>query len=231
MGGKNHQPCKSYLLNSTRLSKHLSLAYAHLELGNAALEDILIGELSPDHDSAAAMTCYDRLNAEMSASITELGRVQLSLADLRQQMDDTGFVDLPTLQRIDLTAIGAALAFQGMVSPSAWKSVQERMTSRGFYEMIRYFDNDITELLGLTRKLWQDKFRDHLKHPVAEGKLTDIVEENAPGSFKREFAAVYTKWIEFSAVFLASSLMSTELWYAFTGKGSLVPSAQQLHAA
>ncbi|TXH01021.1 MAG: hypothetical protein E6R05_06185, partial [Candidatus Moraniibacteriota bacterium] len=97
MGGKNHQPCKTYLANSTRLSRYLSLAYAHLELGNAALEDILLGELSPDWNSRDAIGHYRDLQRELVTSVGELGHAKLALATLRQQMDETGFADLPTL--------------------------------------------------------------------------------------------------------------------------------------
>lgn len=50
-------------------------------------------------------------------------------------------------------------------------------------------------------------------------------------SFKPGFAVLYTAWTKFNALFLASSLLSTELWYAFTGKGSLAPTKLQLRAA
>ncbi len=230
MGGKNHQPCKTYLANSTRLSRYLSLAYAHLELGNAALEDILLGELSPDWNSRDAIGHYRDLQRELVTSVGELGHAKLALATLRQQMDETGFADLPTLGKIDLGQIGQNLAESGMVDLAAWKQVHQPMKNGGFYSMITRFDADIDELDRLSRAL-QAKFAE-LESSVVTGALTDIVEENQRASFKPEFAAVYTAWTKFNALFLASSLMSTELWYAFTGKGSLAPDATtQLRAA
>lgn len=229
MGGKNHQPCKHYLLNSTRLSRHLSLAYGHLEFGNAALEDILIIELSAGQDPRDALERYQEIQRELSTSGAELGHAKLALAALRQQMDETGFADLPTLGKIDLGRIGQSLAESGMVSLAAWKEVHELMKGGGFYAMIARFDADIDELSTLNRAL-QAKFA-QLGTPVATGILTDIVEENRPESFKPEFAALYAKWTEMNGLFLASSLMSTELWYAFTGKGTLAPTAMQLRAA
>ncbi|TXH07422.1 MAG: hypothetical protein E6Q06_02720 [Candidatus Moraniibacteriota bacterium] len=229
MGGKNHQPCKHYLLNSTRLSRHLSLAYGHLEFGNAALEDILIIELSPDRDPQGAVESYQAIRRELAVSGTELGHAKLALAALRQQMDETGFADLPTLGKIDLSQIGQSLAESGMVNLAAWKQVHELMKAGGFYAMVARFDADIDELGALNRAL-QAKFA-QLESPVTAGILTDIVEENRPESFKPEFAALYAKWTEMNGLFLASSLMSTELWYAFTSKGTLAPTAMQLRAA
>lgn len=230
MGGKNHQPCKTYLANSTRLSRHLSLAYARLEFGNAALEDILLDELGMKHVSGAAAAMFDQIEGELGGSLRELRLAQQAVASLRQQMDETGFADLPTLGKIDLSQIGHNLAKSGMVNLAAWQQVQQLMTGGGFYVMLDQFDTDISGLMELTAAL-QTKFS-ALKPAIIEGSLTDIVEENRPESFKPEFAAVYTAWTEFNALFLASSLMSTELWYAFTDKGSLAPDATvQLRAA
>lgn len=229
MGGKNHQPCRTYLPNSTRLSRHLSLAYAHLEFGNAVLEDILLSELNTTHTSATALTLYSQLDDRFKGSVEELGMAGQASADLRKQMAKAGFVDLPTIDKIDLTAIGADLAERGMINLASWQHIQKCMVSGGFYEVLDNFDAKINELIKLTRSL-QSKF-ESLRPAITEGSLTDIVEGNLPGSFKPEFATVYTAWTEFNALFLASSLMSTELWYAFTGKSSLAPNMVRLHIA
>lgn len=41
MGGKNHQPCRSYLLNSTQMSRAMSLAFISVKLANVALKDLI----------------------------------------------------------------------------------------------------------------------------------------------------------------------------------------------
>lgn len=232
MGGMNHQPCRAYLLNSTLLSKYLSLARAHLDLSNAALEDILIQELSsPASNAVIAMSHYDRLNAEITASIEALGLSQQALADLRRQMDDLGFEDLPTLKKMDLSGIGAEMAASGIVNLTAWEQIQSLMSSGGFYEVIRFFDTRIDDLISRSHDLLNNKFGNHMTQLVIEGGVAEMVEENTSGTFKIEFAALYSKWTEFNALFLASSMMSTELWFAFAGKGSLVPGMQQFKVA
>lgn len=232
MGGMNHQPCRAYLLNSTLLSKYLSLARAHLDLSNAALEDILIQELSPSPvDAVVAMSHYDRLNAEMMASIEALGLSRQTLADLRQQMDDLGFADLPTLKKLDLSSIGSSLAASGIVSLTAWEHIQNLMSSGGFYEVVSFFDACIDDLISRSHDLLDNKFGGHMTQLVIEGGVAEMVEENASGTFKIEFAALYSKWTEFNGLFLASSMMSTELWFAFAGKGSLMPGIWKFKAA
>ncbi len=230
MGGINHQPCRAYLLNSTRLSRAISLAHARLELGNVALEDILIGELAPGQTRQGTPSgLHSALIGEIDVSTAALHHAQQALADLRRQMDETSFADLPTINKIDLTAIGTDLARHGIVEPAAWKTMHGHMSSGGFYQVLDLFDADLGELIDLSQAL-STKFTD-VASAVSDGKLTDVVEENTADNFKAEFAKLYTKWNDFRARFLASSIISTELWYAHTGKGSLAPTAAQLRAA
>ncbi|MGK2849238.1 MAG: hypothetical protein ACSLEX_04220 [Minisyncoccota bacterium] len=229
MGGKNHQPCRAYLLNSTKLSKHLSLAYAHLELSNVALEDILISELAPERDNQSSGFIYPVLMHELSISAQELQNAHEALGRLRTQMETEDFVDLPSLQRLDLDAIGEVLGSQGLVDRKAWVQAMKIMRRGGFFGMTRRFEADIIDLLELNRAL-QIKFQ-QLEETINQGNLSMVTEENRYGNFKAEFAAHYTKWITFNGLFLASSLLSTELWYAFTGKGTLASADCQVKVA
>ena len=55
-----------------------------------------------------------------------------------------------------------------------------------------------------------------------DGKLNELLETNRPGNIKVEFARLYAAWGKFQQVFLASAMCSTELWYRYTGAGSLL---------
>lgn len=228
MGGKNHQPCHSYLLNSTKLSRHLSLAYAHLELSNASLEDIIINELTSEHTFQGG-DHYPVLIHELDVSTRELQNAQEALLRLRTQMQTDGFIDLPSLGRLDLNSIGAHLVHQGAVAYDAWTQAKIIMGKGGFFEMTNYFETSLIELIDLSQDL-HTKFQE-LKQNICQGTLSTVIEENQAGNFKIEFAALYTKWSQFNGLFLASSLISTELWYAFTGKGSLASSESRFRAA
>jgi hypothetical protein len=63
-----------------------------------------------------------------------------------------------------------------------------------------------------------------------KGEVTRTLEENRPGNIKEAFANLYCAWAKFNQDFLASSLLSTELWYAFNGYGSLAGRDMQLMA-
>lgn len=228
MGGKNHQPCRSYLLNSTKLSRHLSLAYAHLELSNASLEDIIIGELTSEHGCQGG-DHYPVLMHELDVSTHELRNAQEALLRLRTQMQTDGFIDLPSLGRIDLDSVGAHLVHQDVVDYDGWTQAKSIMEKGGFFEMTHYFETGLIELLDLSQGL-HTRFQE-LKQNICQGTLSMVTEENQAGNFKIEFAILYTRWGQFNKLFLASSLLSTELWYAFTGKGSLTSPESQFRAA
>lgn len=213
MGGKNHQPCDRYLGNSTRLSRALSVAQAELELGNVALEDLILAELDGDRGTIVAI--LSRLNLSRNALV---GAREVC-ADLRQQMDEAGFEDLPTLQRLNLEAIGANLATQGCVAQNAWNRIAHKMRAQGFSGVLAYFDARIDALAQKTATLIHQI--EGLSTAVERGEVHLVVEENRPGNFKNAFAELYTAWASFSEEFLASSLLSTELWYAHNGRGSL----------
>ncbi len=69
-----------------------------------------------------------------------------------------------------------------------------------------------------------------LNDAAQKGEVNLVLEENRPGNIKESFACLYTAWAKFQQDFLASSLLSTELWYAFNGYGSLVGREAQLKA-
>lgn len=228
MGGKNHQPCRHYLFNSTQLSKHLSLAYAHLELGNASLEDIILCELDAEHTLQGG-DHYPVLMHELDVSIHELRNAQKALLQLHAQMQTDNFADLPTLGKINLGSIGTHLIHQGTTDLMAWGRAESIMEKGGFYAMVAHFEVDLAELINLSQAL-HAKFQ-ALKQNAYQGTLSTVTEENQAGNFKIEFAALYTKWNQFNGLFLASSLISTELWYAFTDNGSLASPESRFQVA
>jgi hypothetical protein len=57
---------------------------------------------------------------------------------------------------------------------------------------------------------------------IAETAQVNLVlEENSDANIKVEFFQLYTLWCKFNAEFVASSVLSTELWYLDNGYGTL----------
>lgn len=214
MGGKNHQPCGSFLLESTRLSRSLSLAYAELELGNVALEDVILAELE------GGIGFLSNIVVHLDLSRKYLDDAIKNLDSIRQKMRNKNFIDLPTLRKVDLSATGAIFIMKDLVTSDSWIKVAETMKKEGFYEILFSFETTIEELKTKTSVLSEQIL--NLSDSATEGEIHKVLEENRSGNIKVAFATLYNCWTRFNHDFLASSLLSTELWYVFQGFDSLV---------
>jgi hypothetical protein len=214
MGGKNHQPCRDYLTESTKLSRSMSLAHSSLELANVALEDILLAEL------AGGKGAFDPFAHHLSVSLDRLGEAAEDVVSLRRKMEERHFADLPSRDAIDFDALGAKFAARGVVADAAWRQVIERLKEGGFRAVLTEIEARLAVLAELTRTLTEGVAS--LRGAVAAGEANVVLEENQPGSIKFAFARLYTAWAQFEQYFLASSMASTEQWYVFMGYGSLL---------
>lgn len=224
MGGKNHQPCRSYLVNSTKLSRAMSMAFVGLELANASLEDVIISELS------GGLGDIDPILSNLQQSEKYLQEMAEALAGLCNQMQCESFQDLPSLKTINLHALGTQARKESLhQSDAEWEEAVNIMWKQGFWGMTLVFEQKISNLSMMTKELNQRVFA--TSAAVAEGILHLCLEENGEQNFKREFAKLYTAWASFQQLFLASSLISTELWYQFNGFGSILDQSNQLREA
>lgn len=215
MGGKNHQPCGQYLQNSTKMSRFMSLAFMTLEQANVALEDVILAEFNNGKGNV------DDIVSQLVASANYLDDMKSTVADLRQQMADLNYVDLPPLARMDMSAFGQQLVAGGLhTSQSDYNDAATIMVRGGFWEMISVFDARIDELIDQTSNLREAVIATNSS--ATTGELHLVLEENRVGNFKPKFAELYTSWASFQQLFLASSLISTEVWYQFNRSGSLI---------
>lgn len=221
MGGRNHQPCGRYLRNSTRASRLMSLAFAELEMANVSLEDIILLELDGEVGSV------DELTKRLGSSLQYLREMATSLSTLRGQMRTEKYGDLPPLRRMDLDLLGDRMRIQGTHrSEGAWKCVADIMKSDGFTAILDRHERSVQKLMQLTTDLGSKVIA--VSRDADMGELSVVLEENRLGNFKPEFAALYSAWANFQEEFLASSLISTEVWYNFNRNGSLVTEADSV---
>lgn len=213
MGGKNHQPCAIYLKSSTKLSRFASAARARLELANIALEDVLLAELDGKRGEATLLL------KELDASRAFIADALTTLADLHDEMVRNEYQDLPSLRKISVSATGTDFSREKMINQAAWNKVSASMKGKGFWGIIELFELRLKAIAELTEFLSAKISR--LQPQIDKGELSLVVEQNRQGNFKIEFARLYNEWSEFEQEFLASSMLSTELWYQFNGFGSL----------
>jgi hypothetical protein len=219
MGGQNHQPCNrpqtNYLRLSTKMSRDLSVARAYFERANITLEDVLLHELTGQGGGSVK-----HIIEQLSDSKAALAEMMKTIGLLRADMHSHAFEDLPTLQLADLDALGSELASAGLVQSGAWTVVSGIMRSRGFYGMLDFFDQEVTFLRQKTNELILAVCT--VENTAKVGQLNLALERNQPANFKVQFAALYSLWHQFQQTFLASSMLSTDLWYRYCGVGSLL---------
>lgn len=213
MGGINHQPCRHYLRESTRLSRCVSSARSHFEQGNIALEDIILLELEGKRGSLNPMRHHLQLSQDFLQSARE------SLTALESRMWALDYKDLAALHVIDITSLGKDLSDGGLVDAVSWEKMSTLMKESTFFASVRHFHSMLSELSTLTDTLFASVAS--LGDFADEGTLNSVLEENRAGNIKAPFARLYTAWGLFQADFLASSLVSTEVWYAQNGFGTL----------
>lgn len=213
MGGQNHQPCSNYLDLSTLLSKLVSLVTANMQLANVSLEDVLLAELNGEQKNLSLNSIITFLSKAKEHLCSALST---SLA-LRDRMHRLEYTDLPPLHELDLMEIGRVLSARGIVEQGAWNKMSSLMQNGTFYANLDLFDTSFKEALDLVSELI-DVFKG-LKHK--EGAINVLVEKNQDGNFKEAFARMFTHWLHFQQEFLASSLVSTEVYYSSISVGSL----------
>lgn len=213
MGGKNHQPCRNYLPESTRLSRAVSVAYIELETANVCLEDLILAEINGHTGGVDGVCSHLRLSKEA------LFGVMNSIKLLQDRMDKLGYKDLPSIRELDLDKLGQELAGKGMVDETAWKSMISVTSNGSFYASLSRFRDHVLDLVGLTERLTTNI--EGLRTSAETGTINVVLEENQPGNLRVGFAQLYSSWDTFHREFLASSMLSTEIWYAYKGFGSL----------
>lgn len=214
MGGMNHQPCRNFLKPSTMLSKHVSMANLQLLQANVFLEDILLAEMDNGKKSLAPVIFT------LKQSAKSLGDASMTLVSLKELMDERNYQDLPSLHTLNLKELGVELADQGAVNLIAWNKMRILMRDGTFYTNVAHFSGMFQRLTSETVAL-TEKFV-ALEQRAEAGLLTSVLEENQEGNIKFAFAKLLTSWTSFMQEFLASSLVSTEVWYANCGFGSIL---------
>ncbi len=126
MGGQNHQPCRIYLAESTRLSRFLSLGRAELELGNVALEDLILAELDGQIGEIATIISHLEISKQALAGAADM------VGKIRQKMYNNNFADMPNLRKLILGTLRTSFIAKSLVDADSWNTITCRMLRGGF---------------------------------------------------------------------------------------------------
>jgi len=209
MDHRNHQ----HLLTSTQMSRFASLAFAHLELANVALENILLAEMD------GKIGDLDGVKSQLTLSQKTISDLVGTILKLKTEVNQRG-CDLLAVHPAYLDVMGRAFVANNMVSASAWGKVSRNARSGGLTLNIELIHTHAKLLEEYTAQL--HKKINKLQGYANNGSVTKVLEENLRDNFKPEFAKLYCEWNRFQEIFLASSLLSTEVYYTSNGFDSLV---------
>lgn len=213
MGGQNHQPCREFLANSTRLSRAVSWVGVSLDAFNIQLEDEILENLD------GKQVTLDRLWACANELKLKVHLVHEAFSVLSLQMDERYYVDLPSANGFDYKDFGSKVSAVGMVGQVAFQRIATQYMAGGFRSALAFmrseavaFESRVSAMMTMVEFL-------------ASEKIVDIAaefESNGIGNIRGPFAQMYTAWHSFQQTFLASSLISTEIFYLSEGYGSLL---------
>lgn len=211
MGGMNHQPCKTHLPKSTRLSRVVSLAYAQLMLANATLEDALIGELE-GQGASETFAIWTRSRDQFRELVTCLGRVVEAFTASIDDMDGNPFQHVQVLHAMDVDELKRRLTAASAVNPDdqTFDLVGSSLKLTGFEGVFRQLKARYESHLAEARKLLH-VFEDGERH-ARTGMLLQLIEANEL-PFRLQFARVMNPLTETMQMFSYSSLISIEVHY------------------
>ncbi|MEK7606658.1 MAG: hypothetical protein AAB444_00445 [Patescibacteria group bacterium] len=197
------------------MSRALSRGRMCFEQANIALEDLILAELG------GKICSIDPILVALDSSHAHISDMVNHVDLLRHEMNQRNYVDLPTLLTTNLTDLGDALTDEGIIDSKArWQEVQEKMENGGFVAVLNMIERNARDIKHETELLRRVIAACALS--ASSGKVAMILEENSRGNFRADFAKMYSNWNVFMGRFLASSMLSTELWYRFNRYGSLV---------
>ncbi|MHB8660568.1 MAG: hypothetical protein ACYC75_01315 [Minisyncoccota bacterium] len=228
MGGINHQPCRNspaYLIHSTRMSRFFSRARSFFEQANEALEDVLLSEIegvNPPGTIRKTLLFLDSCKEELL-------NMRISIADLVAEMRRAGYTDLPTFRTTDLVALGHVFSQVGIVAQADWDSIVEQMREGSFYQVLEGYGASVSELIDQSEQLATEIGA--LEDAAKARRLSLVLENNEDGNIKATFAQIYHSWNDLTGKFLASSMLTTELWYRHNRTGSILEHCQSDVAA
>ncbi len=216
MGGKNHQPCRKYIRESIMLSKATSDILAKLEIANSLLEDVLLAELNGENKSRYMKDILKYLIESKNKTEEALKYINCILV----KMDKLKFQDSEMLNEI-LALKDAFIELE--IIPrrefSAWEITASILEKEGFKGIFIYFH----KLLEKIKENLQELIELFVKGQeyTEKGNLLEAIETNEL-PIRQSFVKVYLAYLDFSAIFTCSSIISTEVYLRTNGYPSLL---------
>ena len=216
MGGCNHQPCSKIAENSTRLSRHVSSATANIQLANVRLEDMLLVELDLELTDLGSITV---MLSFLNSAKADFIKAQASATQMLGTLRSSNFIDCKDEKELDM--IIESLCIKSMLNPYYAKMVKKDRCVGGFLTCLEKIHRQIKETGRLVSKLIFVFERLQKALQSSDEKVFSHLEFNSPLNIKPAFAQLYAMLGDLNGYFLASAIISTELFYEVAGLGAL----------
>ena len=217
MGGKNHQPCRKYIPESTMLSKVTSDILREFETANSLLEDALLTEINGG-GSEQEKYYMEQATEHLITTKNRVERAIDCIDYLLLKMERLDFQDSEELDNI--TELENNLLSKQIIPErcSAWKEAVATIRQDGFRGIFYRFRSSLEKITEDLKALIEifGKCQNYAK----EGNLLMAIESNEL-SVRQNFVKVYLAYLDFSAIFACSSIVSTELHLRTQGYPSL----------
>ncbi len=211
----NHQPCRESAIASTQMSRHLSSATSHIHLANIRLEDLIVDELELGIVQPHAV---EPLIGHLREAAADFSKASSVARTMDEALRVSNFIDCKDPQK--LATIAKRLADQRMLDPHHAGAVELDRSKGGFLACLARIQEGFGQCEMLTRQLC-DAFHTLQSRMQAEEKAFDHLEFNTPESIKPAFAMLFAAVGALNGYFLASAIVSTEIFYAVAGLGRL----------
>lgn len=199
--------CEDYISLASNMRRHFTLMESYFGFAQVAFEDVLYGRATPH--SVEHHLRNSRANALQVITIAD---------SLESKMRKSN--DLFVLSTIDLDALGQIFISNSVVNARAWKQATTNARLGGFHKNLSLIRS--TTVLVIDRIGNLSKRMNRLRENKEELLNEQLCETNLPGSLGVSFAQLKTLLSGFQSTFIASLILSTEIYHHFYGNPPLV---------
>lgn len=219
MGGKNHAPCKSYLLWSTEASDAFSELQAEFALANRAFEAAILADLHKTGQVTLAQAIE-----KTQTTINVAQRLDQSLETLLSKLDALAFQELPETPQV-FDRIAADLAEIALrFDPATIATVNGHLKNGGFRSLFAHYRGRVASIATALQQVKDDFVElNDFSHD-----LVRACEENWT-TIRLTYCRAQLLIGEFDRLWMYSSLASAEVWCENQGYDKLLVPATSIN--